>query len=239
MKTLLRKLDLNGTAFMTPEANLLLAQVRKDLRVAVSLPYIDLLELLSKHVYLPRARGLENRKSWVLELEKLLVSCTESDTPRSGPCLNVQARPGARRLLTAASKQFEVIVFTTATQEVADEIVKFLDPKRTRIHHVICRDRCVRLGKHLIKDLRIFANRSLENIAIVDTCCIAFSKQLENGVPLRAWTGDPKDSVLFQLEDYLKVLAREDIRKANRQRFNLDELAQQAQAIFFQVTQKL
>ena len=43
---------------------------------------------------------------------------------------------------------------------------------------------------YFIKDLRIFSNRDLNNLIIIDNLAISFGFQLLNGIPILEWTGD-------------------------------------------------
>jgi CTD small phosphatase-like protein 2 len=74
-----------------------------------------------------------------------------------------------------------------------------------------------------IKDLRILKDRKLKNTVIVDNCAYSFAYQLENGIPIISWHDDPSDRELYNLMDYLKVLAgAHDIRDVNREVFHLN-----------------
>ena len=65
----------------------------------------------------------------------------------------------------------------------------------------------------LIKDLRILANRNLKNIIIVDNAAYSFAYQIDNGIPIISWYNDRYDKELYNLMDYLKILASlDDIR---------------------------
>ena len=73
-----------------------------------------------------------------------------------------------------------------------------------------------------IKDLRIFANRNLKDMVIIDNAAYSFAYQLDNGVPIVSWHDDPNDKELFNLMDYVKALAAvDDIRDINEQTFHL------------------
>ena len=129
----------------------------------------------------------------------------------------INIRPYAQELLTSANKDFEVIVFTASHQCYADKVLDFLDPTRRLIHHRLYREHCLNIDGVNIKDLRIFSNRRVEDIVIVDNAAYSFAYQLDNGIPIISWYEDRYDRELFKLIDYLKVLARVvDIRNVNR-----------------------
>ena len=88
-----------------------------------------------------------------------------------------------------------------------------IDPGQSLIQHRLYREHCVEVQGHFVKDLRVFQNRRLENVAIVDNSCVSFCSQLDNGVPVRSWTGEAADRELFALAEYLQELATADIRE--------------------------
>ena len=55
----------------------------------------------------------------------------------------------------------------------------------------------------MIKDLRVIANRNLENVVIVDNCVGGFANQLENGIPISDFLGEKDDNELLLLKEYL------------------------------------
>lgn len=74
-----------------------------------------------------------------------------------------------------------------------------------------------------IKDLRILANRRLQDIIIVDNAAYSFGHQIDNGIPIISWHDDPHDKELYNLMDYIKTLAKvPDIREVNRKTFRLN-----------------
>lgn len=60
----------------------------------------------------------------------------------------------------------------------------------------------------MIKDLRVISNRQLENLLIVDNCVGGFANQIENGIPIIPFEGDPTDTELPVLKEYLLNLAK-------------------------------
>lgn len=81
-------------------------------------------------------------------------------------------------------------------------------------------------GNH-IKDLRIFKNREIRDIVIVDNAIYSFSHQLFNGIPIISWFDNRQDEELKNLKYYLKLLAHsDDIREVNRLTFRLDNFCE-------------
>ena len=123
--------------------------------------------------------------------------------------------------MKAAREHFEVIVFTASHQTYADAVLDFLDPDNTLFDKRLYRDSCYHTPDNVyIKDLRIFHNRDIENIVIVDNAVYSFGFQLENGIPIIPYYEDEEDEELFHLIPYLEILANsEDVREKNRDAF--------------------
>lgn len=115
-----------------------------------------------------------------------------------------------------------MIVFTASHKCYADVVLDYLDPQHELIHHRLYRENCVSVQGVYIKDLRVLVNRSLAHTVIVDNAAFSFAYQLDNGVPIISWRDDKQDVELFNLIDYMKVLATaEDIRVVNASTFHL------------------
>ena len=54
-----------------------------------------------------------------------------------------------------------------------------------------------------VKDLRIFKNRELKNIVIVDNCANSFWHNLSNGIPIVNFYSNKEDVELLELANYL------------------------------------
>ncbi len=84
------------------------------------------------------------------------------------------------------------------------------------------------MGETYVKDLRIFKNRSLKDLVLVDNSVYSFAFQLENGVPIIPYYSDPSDNELFHLMSYLRdVRQAQDVRCHNRSVFRLLELQEE------------
>ena len=186
-----------------------------------------------KQITLVRPPGCENRKTIIFDLDETLVHCVGSNKGEislpiefpSGKVVmaGVNIRPFAVECLHEASRLFEVVVFTASHQCYADVILDYLDPMHTLIHHRLYRENCVRVGDFNVKDLRIFGNRKIQNISIVDNSIFSFAFHLDNGVPIISWYNDRNDKELSDLVEYFKVIDEaEDVREINRQIFHLD-----------------
>ena len=67
------------------------------------------------------------------------------------------------------AEHFEIMVFTASSSFYANPVLDMLDPNKNLISYRIFRENCIQLKEGLlVKDLRIFKGRSLEDMVIVD-----------------------------------------------------------------------
>lgn len=78
-----------------------------------------------------------------------------------------------------------------------------------------------------MKDLRIFANRDLSDMIMVDNSALSFAFQIDNGFPIMNFIDDPLDQEFDTLMKYMQVLSKEeDLQAYNRQAFNLSSIVE-------------
>lgn len=107
--------------------------------------------------------------------------------------------------LKELNQYFEIIVFTASHSCYANKVLDYLDPHKQYIHHRLFRDNCIQTQEGVfIKDLRIFNNRNLEDLVLVDNAAYSFGYQLENGVPIIPFYSNKNDQELKHLIGYLK-----------------------------------
>lgn len=211
-----------------------LFQTFQALKFVRNLPAVDMSQLRQKRMSFTKRPGYEDKKTIIFDLDETLVHCVDDPSMipdvtlpivfPSGEVVNagINIRPFARECLTEASKYFEIIVFTASHKCYADVVLDFLDPKKELIHHRLYRENCLVVEGVFMKDLRIFSNRKLQDLVIVDNAAYSFGYHLDNGIPIISWHDDPYDRELYNLMDYLKILAQaEDVRDVNRQIFHL------------------
>lgn len=58
-----------------------------------------------------------------------------------------------------------------------------------------------------VKDLRIIQDRPLKDIVIVDNSIISFAFNMDNGIPISAFVGQPKDEELLYMVSFLEEIA--------------------------------
>jgi Dullard-like phosphatase family protein len=212
-----------------------LFQTFQALKFVKTLQPVNLEQLKERRVNVPRRKGFETRKTLIFDLDETLVHCcdeiTEGKAMVNLPVVfptgevvqaGINVRPYAIECLREVGKWFEVFVFTASHPCYANVVLDYLDPKKELIHQRFFRDSCINMNGVFIKDLRIFANRNLKDIIIVDNAAYSFAYQLDNGIPIISWHNDPFDKELFNLIDYVRALSCvEDVRDVNERTFHL------------------
>lgn len=228
-----------------------LFQTYQALRFAKTLPQPDASQIASKRVYLPRRPGYEQKKTLIFDLDETLVHCCEDQSASTADVYlpvvfptgevvqaGINIRPYVKECLTAANRDFEVIVFTASHRCYADVVLNYLDPGSQLVHHRLYRENCVQVNGVFFKDLRVI-NRSLADLVIVDNAAYSFAFQLDNGIPIISWRDDRHDQELRNLIDYMKSLAEErDCRLLNARTFHLSTFCEDYMKEFMTPSQK-
>ena len=186
----------------------------------LSLPQPSKEDITSRHVYL----GPTTKKyTLLLDLDQTLVCAQELPVEDEDPLTIIYVRPYAVELLEKLDSLYDIVVFTAAEEAYAREAVGLLDTTGKVIHKLVSRKFCVpTLGGHLAKDLRIFADRCLSQMLLVDDNLWSFAFQLDNGIPVAPYYCQENDAVLLSLIQYLENLyTAQNIIQANREYFNL------------------
>ena len=113
-------------------------------------------------------------------------------------------RPGAEEFIEEMGKYYEIVIFTAALQEYADGILDQLDTKGN-IKYRLYRQHAIPHENNYVKDLSRIG-RPLNRVIIVDNLSENFQLQPENGIMIRSWFDDPKDTALPELAAILRGL---------------------------------
>jgi len=143
----------------------------------------------------------------VLDLDKVILHL-EHDSVKGW---HVIKRPFADQFFKEIQHYYEVVLFSDDVFPVALDIATKWNLPVTGVLH---RDFCKKKRQHYIKDLSKLG-RKLEKVLIIDHDPAAFQLQPENGLLIRPFQGDPNDSELADLLDFLKAAATSnmDLRK--------------------------
>ena len=225
---------------LSPASNCkkLAIKTRHLYNTVAALKHIETMLPLPQEVIKSKEVNLEKKsrggKTVIFDLDETLVHCV-MDPNKAEVVIPVQLptgestligfniRPFALECLEAASQLHEVVVFTASSKNYADQVLDYLDPSRTLIHHRLYRDSCIMTNGVYVKDLRILKNRTLEDTIIIDNSAYSFAYQIDNGVPIIEWIDDRNDRELYNLIGYLRMIAKEsDVREINRRAFKLN-----------------
>lgn len=124
-------------------------------------------------------------------------------------------------LLKELKESFEIVIFTASHSSYANTVIDYLDPQKNIIKQRLFREHCMVTEQGIfIKDLRIFGDRKLENIILVDNALYSFAYQIENGVPIIPFYDNKQDKELLSLKIYLQGLSfARDFREINKKTF--------------------
>ena len=135
-------------------------------------------------------------------------------------------RPFTKEVLEFVNKHFEVVVFTASHKWYADSILDYIDPEGIYIQHRLYREHCIKTEDNVyIKDLRVFKNRELSDMIIVDNAVYSFGAQLSNGIPITPFKDDKDDNEFLFLIEYLtNIMGIDDYREANKDAFKMEKV---------------
>jgi CTD small phosphatase-like protein 2 len=150
---------------------------------------------------LPERTDTTPEYTLVLDLDETLVHCSIS--PFEGfdeirESIYISYRPYLINFLEKVSQLFEVVVFTASEQEYASMVLNRIDPENKYIHHRLYRDSWLPLNGNYIKDLSMLG-RDIDKTMIIDNSVIAFSLNIDNGIPIQSYSGNKQDDELYKL----------------------------------------
>lgn len=137
----------------------------------------------------------------------------------------MKMRPFLDTCLEHLAKFYEIAVFTAGEQTYADAVLDYLDEGREIIRHRLYRQHCVKVAEGVyVKDLRIIQDRPMSEVILVDNSIVSFAFNLDNGVPIAAFTRQIQDEELLYLVSYLEeVYSFPDVREHISKTFRLKE----------------
>lgn len=159
----------------------------------------------------------EDKQDWftlVVDLDETLVHYN----PNLEQVKRLAIRPGAMEFLEELAKYYEIMIFTAAIQEYADEILNKLDPEGNLISYRLYRQHTSLSNNTYVKDISRIG-RDMKRIIIIDNVWENFQCQPENGIFIKTWKSDVNDRDLIDLMVVVKALAVakvSDVRKALR-----------------------
>ena len=160
---------------------------------------------------------LSKKFSLVLDLDETLISLDRDNTKENKAILKF--RPGLLDFLTKMKKYYEIIVFTSATKEYADQIEDVIEQNEKYFEFRLYREHTISFNNEFIKDISRIG-RPLDKILIVDNMPQNYRMQKENGIGIKSFFGeDEEDDAL----EYLGIILIKIINNFNDVREGIAE----------------
>ena len=125
-------------------------------------------------------------------------------------------RPFLYEFLEKMINYYELIIFTSATQDYAEPIIETIDKNNKYFDYILCRQHTIVVNNDFVKDISLIG-RDLKKMIIVDNMPQNFRKQKENGIFIKPfWGEDNYDCALNNLGEILEKMAvnyNYDLRK--------------------------
>ena len=103
------------------------------------------------------------------------------------------------------SEIFDIAIFTAAMQDYADGILDKIDPNKLYIKYRLYRQHTSISGISFVKDLTKLG-RDLSKVIIIDNLPDNFKLQPHNGLAIKTWLDEMKDTQLNDIGQFLKNL---------------------------------
>lgn len=126
-------------------------------------------------------------------------------------------RPGCVQFIETMAKYYEIVIFTAALQEYADQVIDQIDVSKS-IKYRLYRQHTSQNGPFLVKDLSLLG-RELDKTIIIDNISDNFIIQPDNGIFISTWYDDMNDRFLEEITPLLIEIVQKqvpDVRKALR-----------------------
>ena len=127
-------------------------------------------------------------------------------------------RPGTINFLTEISKYYEIIIFTSANQNYADNILNRLDPEKKFISYRFYKQHTYIEENKIVKNIKNLG-RDLKKIIFIDNIKYVAKYSMENIYQIKTWIDDVFDNELERIKIKLIEIAKnkkyfKDVRKA-------------------------
>ena len=146
----------------------------------------------------------------VLDLDETITQNT--------PANYFLVRPGTINFLTEISKYYEIIIFTSAHQNYADNILNRLDPEKKFISYRFYKQHTYIEENKIVKNIKNLG-RDLKKIIFIDNIKYVAKYSMENIYQIKTWIDDVFDNELERIKIKLIEIAKnkkyfKDVRKA-------------------------
>jgi len=162
----------------------------------------------------PYLSNRSNKKfTLVLDLDETLIAFKINPIQENKGLLKF--RPGLDFFLLKMKNIYEIVVFTSATQEYADPIENCIEQNEKYFDARLYRQHTIIFENDFVKDISRIG-RPMNSIIIVDNMPQNFRMQKENGIFIKPfWGDDIFDTALFSLADILEKIYNQfdDVRQ--------------------------
>ena len=110
-------------------------------------------------------------------------------------------RPGCVQFIQEMAKHYEIVIFTAALQEYADQVIDQIDVDKN-IRYRLYRQHTSQNGPFLVKDLSLLG-RDVNKTIIIDNISDNFILQQDNGIFCSTWYDDMRDRFLDEITPLL------------------------------------
>jgi CTD small phosphatase-like protein 2 len=148
----------------------------------------------------------------VLDLDETLIHNVEY-----GNDSYFLVRPGCVQFIETMAKYYEIVIFTAALQEYADQVIDQIDVGNN-IKYRLYRQHTSQNGPFLVKDLSLLG-REIKRTIIIDNISDNFILQPDNGIFISTWYDDMRDKFLDDITPLLREIVEKkvpDVRLALR-----------------------
>ena len=170
--------------------------------------------MATNNIKVPYLTNKSNKKfTLVLDLDETLIAF-KIDPNQDNKGL-LKFRPGLDYFLLKMKNFYEIVVFTSATQEYADPIENCIEQNEKYFDARLYRQHTIIYENDFVKDISRIG-RTLDSIIIVDNMPQNFRLQKENGIFIKPfWGDDALDTALLSLADILEKIYMQfnDVRK--------------------------
>lgn len=126
-------------------------------------------------------------------------------------------RPGCVQFIEEMAKYYEIVIFTAALQEYADQVIDQIDVGNN-IKYRLYRQHTSQNGPFLVKDLSLLG-RDINKTIIIDNISDNFILQPDNGIFISTWYDDMSDRFLEEITPLMREIVQKkcpDVRRALR-----------------------
>ncbi|MBN1996486.1 HAD family hydrolase [candidate division KSB1 bacterium] len=160
-----------------------------------------------------------HEKLLILDLDETLISAHETALeipPDFTVCeiYHVYRRPYLNQFLEFCFSNYKVAVWTTASEDYAEQVVENIFPEPDGLQFIWARKRCTfrrnpeRDYYYWIKDLKKVKRLgySLDQVLFVDDDPVKIERHYGNHIPILSFTGSVDDRELFYLQMFLQQI---------------------------------